>query len=147
TPACHPPPPRAKARARSARASRRAARRPIRRATSNPAARRRRAPPASTSNRDAQRPASNGVGRFFWVLPLDACGHVKLSAGSSARMHVLRLAPFLLFLASIPAHPEDLVVSIGKQRAAASPLQWDIREATHPRLGLIRFAFLKIPIV
>ena len=61
-------------------------------------------------------------------------------------MHVLRLAPFLLFLASIPAHPEDLVVSIGKQRAAASPLQWDIRETTHPRLGLIRFAFLKIPI-
>jgi hypothetical protein len=61
-------------------------------------------------------------------------------------MHVPRFALFFLFLAGIPAHSEDLVTSIGKQRAASSPLQWEIREASHPRLGLIRFAFLKSPI-
>ena len=60
-------------------------------------------------------------------------------------MKALRLA-LTLWLATIPAHSEDLVASIGKQRAASSPLQWEIREASHPRLGLIRFAFLKSPI-
>src|SRR5438552_12326187 len=59
---------------------------------------------------------------------------------------VVRLALLLCCVAALAARSEDLVVSIGKQRAAASPLQWDIRETTHPRLGLIRFAFLKIPI-
>jgi hypothetical protein len=62
-------------------------------------------------------------------------------------MHaVLRLALPALLLASLPARAEDLVASIGKQRAAASALQWETREASHPKLGPIYFAFLKSPI-
>jgi len=52
----------------------------------------------------------------------------------------------LLGLASLPALAEDLVVTLGKQRGAASPLQWEVREAGHPLLGPIRFAFLKAPV-
>jgi hypothetical protein len=52
----------------------------------------------------------------------------------------------LLALASLPALADDLVVTLGKQRAAASTLQWEAREAGHPKLGPIRFAFLKTPV-
>lgn len=51
-----------------------------------------------------------------------------------------------LCLAVLPAHPETLAASIGKQRAASSGLEWEIREAGHPILGNIRFAFLKQPV-
>lgn len=44
------------------------------------------------------------------------------------------------------AHPQDNAASLGQQRAALSPLRWEIREATHPILGPIRFAFLTTPI-
>jgi len=44
------------------------------------------------------------------------------------------------------ARAEDLVETIGKQRAAKSALAWDIREAGHPVLGPVRFAHLKTPV-
>ena len=55
--------------------------------------------------------------------------------------------PVLLLLASVPAHSEDPVASLGKQRAAASRLAWEIREAGHPVLGPIRFAHTTTAIV
>jgi hypothetical protein len=44
------------------------------------------------------------------------------------------------------AHAQSPVVALGKERAAASKLQWDVREAGHPTLGPIVFAMLKTPI-
>jgi hypothetical protein len=60
-----------------------------------------------------------------------------------------RLAIVLLpwGLAVLPAHPQDTAATLGKQRAAASPLEWEARETRHPTLGDIRFAFLKIPVI
>ncbi len=55
--------------------------------------------------------------------------------------------PVLFLLASAPAHSEDPVASLGKQRAAGSRLEWEIREAGHPVLGPIRFAHTKASIV
>ncbi len=49
-------------------------------------------------------------------------------------------------LAATPAHSQDNAASLGKQRAALSPLRWEIREASHPILGPIRFAFLTTPV-
>ncbi|HXZ48482.1 MAG TPA: hypothetical protein VEG27_05640 [Usitatibacter sp.] len=54
--------------------------------------------------------------------------------------------PIALLLASGTARPEDRVAALGKERAAASILEWDIREAGHPVLGPVRFAHLKLPI-
>jgi hypothetical protein len=60
----------------------------------------------------------------------------------------LPIAAGALVLAAVAAaRAEDLVETLGKQRAAKSPLGWDIREAGHPVLGPVRFAFLKAPIV
>ena len=52
--------------------------------------------------------------------------------------------PFVL--AGLPAHSEYLAAPLGKQRAASSRLEWEIREAGHPILGNIRFAYLTTPI-
>ncbi len=62
--------------------------------------------------------------------------------------HLIRTAIVILsfLLAAPPARSEYPAAPLGKQRAAASPLQWEIREAGHPILGNIRFAFLKNPI-
>ena len=57
------------------------------------------------------------------------------------------IACILMCAAAGLAKAEDLVETLGKQRAAKSPLGWDIREAGHPVLGPVRFAFLKAPIV
>ena len=46
----------------------------------------------------------------------------------------------------LPVHSENPAASLGKQRAASSRLEWEIREAGHPILGNIRFAFLKSPV-
>ena len=46
-------------------------------------------------------------------------------------------------LTVLPAHSELPAAPLGKQRAASSRLEWEIREAGHPILGNIRFAFLK----
>lgn len=51
-----------------------------------------------------------------------------------------------LCLAGLPAHSQDLAASLGKQRAASSRLEWETRDAGHPVLGDIRFAFLKTPV-
>jgi hypothetical protein len=62
-------------------------------------------------------------------------------------MRALAIAlPVLFLLASAPAHSEDPAASLGKQRAAGSRLEWEIREAGHPVLGPIRFAHTKSPI-
>jgi len=55
-------------------------------------------------------------------------------------------APLALLLASPIASAED-VAAAGKQRAAGSRLEWDIREAGHPILGNVRFAYMKSPVV
>src|SRR5215471_1684342 len=52
-----------------------------------------------------------------------------------------------LLLASALAHAESPVVAAGKQRALASRYEWDIREAGHPVLGSVHFAYLKSPVV
>ena len=52
--------------------------------------------------------------------------------------------PFVL--AGLPAHSEYPAAPLGKQRAASSRLEWEIREAGHPILGNIRFAYLKTPV-
>ena len=50
------------------------------------------------------------------------------------------LIPLLLVL---PALAQDSPESLGKARAAASRHVWEVRDAQHPVLGNIRFAFLK----
>lgn len=49
----------------------------------------------------------------------------------------------LLCLAVFPAQSQELSATLGKQRAASSPLEWEVRDAGHPTLGSIRFAVLK----
>ncbi len=49
-------------------------------------------------------------------------------------------------LAVLPALAELPAALLGKQRAASSQLEWEIRDAGHPILGNIRFAFLKTPV-
>jgi hypothetical protein len=56
-------------------------------------------------------------------------------------------APLALLLASAFAHAEDPVAAAGKQRAAASRIEWDVRDAGHPVLGSVRFAYMKSPVV
>ena len=53
----------------------------------------------------------------------------------------------VLFAAALPARAQNAVVAAGKERAANSTLDFEVREATHPLLGPIRFAFLKTEIV
>lgn len=55
-------------------------------------------------------------------------------------------ALLLSLLAAFAAQAQDRV-SLGKQRAAASALAWDIGEGAHPVLGPIRFAGLKNAVV
>lgn len=55
------------------------------------------------------------------------------------------LSFLFLSLAALPVLSQNPTAVIGKQRAAVSPLEWEIREAGHPILGNIRFAFLKKP--
>ncbi len=58
----------------------------------------------------------------------------------------LQVLVLALVLASLAARAEDPVVSLGKQRAAASRLHWEIGDGSHPVLGPIRFAVLKDPV-
>jgi hypothetical protein len=59
----------------------------------------------------------------------------------------MRRTPFLLAAClaalALPAAAEDLSATLGKQRAAASKVEWEVKEAGHPRLGNIRFAYVK----
>ncbi len=56
-----------------------------------------------------------------------------------------------LVLAALPvlapqAHGQDAAAVLGKQRAAGSALEWEIRESGHPALGNIRYAYIKRPV-
>ena len=48
--------------------------------------------------------------------------------------------------AALTAHSQNNTAAVGKQRAAASKLAWEIKEAGHPTLGNIRFAVLRHPV-
>lgn len=50
-------------------------------------------------------------------------------------------------LAGLPSRAEEAVVAIGKQRAAASAVEWEVRDVNHPRLGPIKFASRKAAVV
>lgn len=63
------------------------------------------------------------------------------------KTQALATAALSLLMAAVPAHSAlDPAAALGKQRAAASTLEWELKEAGHPALGNIRFAFLKSPI-
>jgi len=47
---------------------------------------------------------------------------------------------------STPALSQDAAMSAGLQRAIASTVDWEVRDAAHPALGNIRFAYIKRPI-
>jgi hypothetical protein len=53
---------------------------------------------------------------------------------------------FALLAASLPLRGEEPVVSIGKQRAAGSATEWDVRDIDHSLLGPIRFAVQKVAV-
>lgn len=53
----------------------------------------------------------------------------------------------ILFAASVPLHCEEPVVSIGKQRAARSAIEWDVHDIDHPLLGPIKFAKQKSAVI
>jgi len=59
----------------------------------------------------------------------------------------LAMVFFPIGFAVLPVHAELPAAPLGKQRAASSRLEWEIRDAGHPILGNIRFAFLKTPVV
>ena len=46
-------------------------------------------------------------------------------------------------MASLPTRGEETVATIGKQRASASSVEWEVRDVNHPRLGPIKFAARK----
>jgi hypothetical protein len=52
----------------------------------------------------------------------------------------------LALAAPAPAHPQEAALSLGKQRAASSSVEWEVRDALHPALGNIRFAYIKRPV-
>lgn len=59
-----------------------------------------------------------------------------------------RIAATLLLALGVGAvHADDAVTTLGKVRAAASHLDWEIRDANHPILGAIRFAHTRGAIV
>jgi hypothetical protein len=49
-------------------------------------------------------------------------------------------------VAALAAHADYPSVAIGKQRAAVSKIEWEIREAGHPVLGNVRFGYMKTPV-
>ena len=49
--------------------------------------------------------------------------------------------------ASMPSHCEDAAVSIGKQRAAGSAIEWDVRDVNHPLMGPIKAAVQRRSVV
>lgn len=50
-------------------------------------------------------------------------------------------------MASIPSRGEEPVVSMGKQRAAASAIEWDVRDVNHPVMGPIKAAVQRRAVV
>jgi hypothetical protein len=75
----------------------------------------------------------------------------KVDAAASLIDHARMRFPGALliaatFLLAPRAHGQDVAASLGKQRAARSAIEWDIREAGHPGLGNIRYAYIKRPV-
>jgi hypothetical protein len=58
---------------------------------------------------------------------------------------ILKLSMFLVALLGAAQSPaqDAPAAAMGRQRAAASSLEWEVREAGHPALGNIRFAYVK----
>ena len=52
----------------------------------------------------------------------------------------------VLLLTALPLQALEPAANLGKQRAVASKLEWELKEAGHPALGNIRFAYLKTPV-
>jgi hypothetical protein len=50
-------------------------------------------------------------------------------------------------VAGLPGHGEELYITLGKQRAASSPIIWEQGESSHPALGPIIYAMIKNPIL
>ena len=59
------------------------------------------------------------------------------------RRILLMVMPCALGAASMGAHCEEALAAIGKQRAAASALRWNVRDVDHPLMGPIKFAVPK----
>ena len=53
------------------------------------------------------------------------------------RRILLMVMPCALGAASMGAHCEEALAAIGKQRAAASALGWNVRDVDHPLMGPI----------
>jgi hypothetical protein len=53
---------------------------------------------------------------------------------------------FAALVVVLPVQAQDLAASAGKQRAGSSRIEWDTRDAGHPVLGTIRFAYIKNPV-
>jgi len=49
--------------------------------------------------------------------------------------------------ASLPTRGEESAANLGMRRAAASEIEWELREANHPVLGQIRFTARKTPAI
>ena len=58
-------------------------------------------------------------------------------------MNARGLALALLATLALPAAAQEYAVALGKQRAAGSKIEWELRDAGHPVLGDIRFAYVK----
>jgi hypothetical protein len=60
----------------------------------------------------------------------------------------IRIATAILALCMGAAHAQapNPSANLGKQRAAQSRLEWEVKDAGHPILGNIHFAYLKTPI-
>jgi len=65
-----------------------------------------------------------------------------ISPGTRRVPKTLLLA--VLCLSSLAAAAQDAVTAIGKERANASGVEWDVKDVTHPKLGVIRFASRKV---
>jgi SH3 domain-containing protein len=78
----------------------------------------------------------------------DTCLEVRSPQLARRRLH--RPGSFFAILTAcsfaVPAWAQDPLAALGMQRAAASPLQWDVGDAAHPLLGPIRFAVLRKPV-
>jgi hypothetical protein len=57
---------------------------------------------------------------------------------------ILQSLALVGLVAALPSPAQDpAAATIGRQRAAASNVEWEVREAGHPALGNIRFAYVK----
>lgn len=79
------------------------------------------------------------------VMPSGERPAGKPGAQGMGRVSFVAMA-FALLAASLPLRGEEPVVAIGKQRAARSATEWDVRDIDHSLLGPIRFAVQKVAV-